>query len=342
MTSSEIQQINAADFTAEVIAEMRERPLSESAPEKVRTLTYLSYLPNALSLATGSFFVFYLTQGYPFGVKVGLIVILTAILTANEYAKRQGLASTFKRAFVRKRVPAASVFLLVIAGGISMVSSYEGGRQLVLENSKPPTLSANPQIATLEDKLSDVKQSIIKQQNTTWKGVITVDANRNLKRLYPIQEQIESELSVLRAADREAQSLSDAKHNTRTVNFGYVLGIIAVLADLVLLLIIRAIYQTKANLYKLLTRRPSPTRSKIRDIEDGGETAPGESLETDVYNVVNGYTGSEILQMAVKGAKAQASAYRKRNTMHAKNTVDRLERFVSQATEALEGTAIVG
>lgn len=334
MTNQEILQIQAEDFKASVLNELRERPISETAPEKVRALTLVSYAPNIVSLATGSFFIFYLTGGYPFGIKLGLIILLTLVLTALEYVKRNQLGTAYKKAYMGAGKPYFAVFILCLVYSISMLTSYEGGRRLVLENSTPPTLSANSAISTLENKLATIRESITKQQNTTWKGVITVDANRNLKKLYPIQSNLEAEIAELRAEDRSLQSKSDAKHNSKTLNFGYVLGSIAILADLVLLLLFSSIYRTKAYYFKSLSKRAYPTQ--INKTPDNTGT-PGGSPQNGVKNVLNGFNSSEVLDLAIKGARVQASAYRKRKTAHSKNTVDRLENFIANAQEAVPG-----
>jgi len=329
----ELKHIKAQDFKRQVLNEMSHKPIEQSAPEQVETLTYLSYLPNALSLATGSFFVFYLTQGYPTATMIGLVVILTAVLTFNEYAKRSLLAGVFRKKFISNKMPVFSAVALIIAIGVSMASSYEGGKQLVLENSTAPTLSASSAITGLEGKLADVKESIKKQQGTTWKGVITVDANKNLKRLYPIQAALESEIAQYRAEDKLKQNASTLKHNHKTMNFGYVLGVLAILADVVLFLLMRSIYKLKANLFKVLTyRSTAPTLSAPKNVDPGAD-APGFSQDNAVLNVLNAYDSKEILNYAVKGAKVQASAYRQRKTPHARNTVNHLENFITAAKE---------
>jgi hypothetical protein len=224
-----------ARFIESCQAEFVERSLAATNARKVRTLTGISFLPNVISAVTAGFFVVFLLTGYPRPIAMLLGALLLAVVTAVEVGKRGLITGIAKEYFVAAKVAGLGIFALCILIAVSMVASYQGGKQLITETATEPVKEINPEIATLQAQLADQKETINRLQRTTWKGKITVDATKGINAAKKIEGSLIERITALQAADDAAHSELVAKQSGQRLNFGYLLGVLAALADAFLL-----------------------------------------------------------------------------------------------------------
>lgn len=224
-----------ARFIESCQAEFVERSLAATNARKVRTLTAVSFLPNVISAVTAGFFVVFLLTGYPRPIAMLLGALLLAVVAAVEIGKRGLITGIAKEYFVAAKVAGIAIVALCILIGVSMVASYQGGKQLITETAKEPDKEVNPEIATLQAQLADQKETIQRLQRTTWKGKVTVDASKGIVQAKKIEASLIERITALQSADDAAHSELIAKQTGQRLNFGYLLGVLAALADAFLL-----------------------------------------------------------------------------------------------------------
>lgn len=212
-----------------------ERSLAATNAAKVKTLSALSYLPNLLSAVTAGFFVVYLLSGYSRTVAAVLGVLLLLIVVTVEIGKRGLITSTAKDRYTIGKVSPLAVAALVVLFGASMAASYMGGKALVVETAAPPPRPHNAQIDSLNTLLQAELATIDRLQRTTWRGKVTSDAVKGINASKRVQSALVDRIQALEAQDDEQHSTLLEKHTSKHVNFGYILGVLAALADLFLL-----------------------------------------------------------------------------------------------------------
>lgn len=226
-----LAQAEASRFIQQCQEEFKEQPLAIANRRKVQLLTVASFLPNILSASTAGFAVVFLLSGYSWKVAAFLGFLLLAVVLAVEVAKRLLISGQAKEYFVRGKVNPLAVAALVACFGASMTASYYGGQNLVTETATPPPRQVSPESDSLRQLLAAQEATIARLQKTTWKGKVTRKAQAGIREAKQLQNQLYSRISTLEAqADSEhAQAL--AKHQSKHLNFGYVLGLLAALAD---------------------------------------------------------------------------------------------------------------
>lgn len=250
--TSQLKKINAEDFKKSLVEKYKPKAPAEQGFQMVKNLKLWSYAPNAVSAISATFFVWYLISSYSLLVQVALGGILGFAVIANEIAKRELISHQSKRYYTAKQLGAAIIFLIICVAA-SIYSSYRGGNEIVKQNAVPPTLPVPVEILQIQDRLNGMADDITKQKATTWKGRITVDANRNLKTLYNTQSILSSQLAELQASYRAKQEKIEAQHEVIKMNGGIVLGSICIFADVVLIFLLASIERIQYNTYRLET-----------------------------------------------------------------------------------------
>ena len=231
---AQLAAVREEQFIESCKDEFVEKPLSITNAGKVRILTAVSILPNLLSAVTAGFFVIYLLSGYTRTVAAILGALLLIVVIAIELGKRLLIVDSAKAHFTRGSLPPVNIAALVLLFAGSMAGSYLGGKALVVATAKPPAKEVNPQIAQVEAQLADVSATVDRLRRTTWKGKVTVDAVRGINKAQGIQSALTERLTLLKAQDDAAHAEVLGKHDSKHLNFGIVLGILAAVADLFL------------------------------------------------------------------------------------------------------------
>ena len=231
----DLQKIEEAAFADDCKEQFTEKSLAATNAAKVKTLSLLSYLPNILSAVTAGFFVLYLLSGYTRTVAVVLGALLLLIVVAIEIGKRYLIASSAKDRYTIGKVAPLAVGALVLLFGASMTASYFGGMALVIETASPPDRPHNPEVDSLKNLLSAELATIDRLQKTTWKGKVTSDAVRGINASKRVQTSLTDRIMTLEAQSDTEHTTLLQKHTAKHLNFGYILGGLAALADLFLL-----------------------------------------------------------------------------------------------------------
>lgn len=258
--TSQLKKINAEDFKKDLLEKYKPKAPAEQGYQMVKNLKLWSYAPNAVSAISATFFVWYLISTYSLLVQVALGGILGFAVIANEIAKRKLISHQSKRYYTAKQLGAAIIFLIVCVAA-SIYSSYRGGNEIVKQNAVAPTLPVPGEILQIQDRLNGMADDIARQKATTWKGRITVDANRNLKTLYNTQALLSSQLADLQTAYRAKQEKLQAQHEVIKMNGGIVLGSICIFADIVLIFLLASIERIQYNTYRLETYIQNKTKA---------------------------------------------------------------------------------
>lgn len=246
----------------------REKSILEEAVSKIRNLEVASWIPSVFSIVTASFLVFYLAQPYPLLTKIVIILILGAVIIVNEIVKRRTVKASVRD--VHRNVRPA---LVIMAGGvltviISMGSSFVGGNNGVQQNVPRPTLAANPTVDSLDREIAALNQSIATYENTTWKGRIVRDANKNLTIVNSIKADLLAQKSALQEKDQQAYQATLAKFETQLISFGWIFGGLAALCDIFLIMIRFAIERIRRDLYDAYGENPALFAAAITDSID--------------------------------------------------------------------------
>jgi len=264
--------------------EFVETSLASSNRKKVGQLTAASYLPNVFSAITAGFFVFYLLSGYTRTIALILGFLLLSIVIAVEAGKRGIIATLAKEYFIDGKTPVLAIVGLLACFALSMTASYIGGQQLVVETAPPPPREANPQIDSLNQVLAAQQATIERLQRTTWKGKVTRNAQAGINEAKKLQNQIYSRIATLEAQDDETHTATLLKHNTKHLNFGIVLGVLAALADWFLL---GLLWTAKKLKYQVAAANYQATQAQA------GGTGSGTAAQASYQlpSISNGKTG---------------------------------------------------
>lgn len=215
-------------------AEFTEKSLVSTNQGKVKILGLASYLPNILSVITASFFIYYLLTGYQKGIAILLGILLFLVILSVEAGKRGLITGLAKCYFIHSKTPTLLIVALISCFVLSMAASYIGGKQLVVETAAPPAKITSPEIEELKKEIAEQEETIFRLQKTTWKGKVTRDAVKGINQAKAIQTSLYTRLAGLEAQDNKAYQATIDKHTKKHLNFGYLLGILAALADLFL------------------------------------------------------------------------------------------------------------
>ena len=275
---AKLQDAEEAQFITACQDEFIEKSLAITNARKVRTLSAVSFLPNVVSGITAAFFVLFLLSGYPRIIALILGALLLIVVAAVEIGKRGLIAAVAKDFFVSNRVSAFAVIALCILVAVSMTASYQGGRQLITETGTPPPRAEHPELETLRAQLANQQETVSRLQRTTWKGKVTTDAVKGINQAKKIEAQLLERIGALSAADDDAHAELLSRHSGQKMNFGYLLGIVAALADAFLFGLLwsakRLRYEVAAAHYIQSRRRAAPTGSSYLTGRDAITAAP--------------------------------------------------------------------
>lgn len=252
MKISEQQRLSfkqAQRLVQDAANDYRERSIIEDATTQLRNFEAASWIPSVFSIVTASFLVFYLAQPYPLLTKIAIILILGAAIIVNEIVKRRTVKSTVRDIHRRHRPAFVMLAAGVLTVIISMGSSFVGGNNGVQQNVPRPTLAANATVDSLDREILALNQSIATYENTTWKGRIVRDANKNLTIVNKIKADLLAQKTALQAKDQEAHEATLAKFETQLISFGWIFGGLAALCDIFLIMIRFSIEKIRRNLY---------------------------------------------------------------------------------------------
>lgn len=288
--SKDREQLNAAKEENYVDAcrqEFEEKSVNDSNRRLAKTLTAWSYLPNAISLITACFFIFYLLTAYALWVKIVLGLLLLAVAAAVELGKRGLINEAGKRYFPTERIPSLLIIGALILMICSMTGSYIGGNKLVTENASLPPKEVNPKIDSLKAQLAHELTVSESFRKTTWKGKITRAATKGMNASRTEQNRLNAKIDELEKADDEAYATLLSQHNSKTMNFGIVLGIIAIIADAALFFLLWTVKKMRYEIALLAVKASQKAKAKAKkkkqakaDIKGAGRSIgyrPGSS-----------------------------------------------------------------
>ncbi len=275
----DLQKIEEAAFADDCQSQFTEKSLAATNAAKVKTLSLLSYLPNILSATTAGFFVLYLLSGYTQTVAIVLGALLLLIVVAIEVGKRYLIASAAKDRYTIGKVAPLAVGALVLLFGASMTASYFGGMALVVETAAPPDRPHNPEVDSLKNLLAAELGTIERLQKTTWKGKVTSDAVKGINRSKQIQTSLTDRIMTLEAQSDTEHSTLLQKHTAKHLNFGYILGALAALADVFLLGMIWTAWHLRYQVAAVTSRKTASQKAAKNDETQAVADAAFEAIK---------------------------------------------------------------
>lgn len=275
----DLQKIEEAAFADDCREQFTEKSLAATNSAKVRTLSLLSYLPNILSATTAGFFVLYLLSGYTQTVAIVLGALLLMIVVAIEVGKRYLISGAAKDRYTVGKVAPLAVGALALLFGASMGASYMGGKALVVETAAPPDRPHNPEVDSLKQLLAAESATIDRLQKTTWKGKVTSDAVKGINRSKQIQTSITERLLALEAQSDAEHTTLLQKHTAKHLNFGYLLGGLAALADIFLLGMIWTAWHLRYQVAAVTSRKTATQKAAKNDETQAVADAAFEAIK---------------------------------------------------------------
>ena len=240
------------DFALSCHKEFSDTSVVKSNMRKVSLYSALSYFPNIISWVTAGFGVFYILSSYEFHVQVILGGLLAIVAGGLELAKRGLINVTARDFFLKKAVSPFMPIAIAVLILISMTVSFFGGDKLVHATANPPEMAINPEIATIRQQIEDKRNTIAGLRKTTWKGKITRDAVKGINANEAVINSLLARIDKLENQDMEAYSPIKQEFDSKIINFGFVLGGIAVIADVALLYMLWTIKRLKYEVLLLV------------------------------------------------------------------------------------------
>jgi hypothetical protein len=247
-------------FIQSCVSEFTETSISQGHREKVNTLALWSYLPNTISIITAGFFVIYLLQSYEFVVQIVLGFLLLGVAFSIEYGKRSLINEYAKAYFKQGKANGLLLLGLIVLFAASMSGSFVGGDRLVVSNASPPSKKISPELDSLKNEMDTLNTKIALYEGTTWKGRVTRDANKNLTSLNPMKAKLQDKIDAIEAKDNAIYTATLSQHQEKTNYFGFVLGVIAILADGLLFALLWNIKQLKHEVVLLQIEQQKPQK----------------------------------------------------------------------------------
>lgn len=238
-------------FIDNCINEFVEPSVITGNKRKVKNLLTWSYLPNLVSIITATFFIIYLLEAYTLLVRVFLIALLLIVAVSIEYGKRALISETGKTYFLTEKLPGGLFSGVIVLMIVSMTVSFMGGQKLVTTTATPPAKVVNPKIDSLNNLLRAELNTIEKLKQTTWKGRIVENAQLGLLNSQKVQSSLLAQISEIERSDNDAHEIKLAESANKIQNFGFVLGGVAVLADLVLFFLLWTVKKLKHEIVLL-------------------------------------------------------------------------------------------
>lgn len=267
------------EFAKSCYAEFAETSVVKTNMRKTLGLSVGSYFPNLVSLITAGFGVFYILSSYEPHVRIVLGGLLVVVAAGLELAKR-GLINVAARDYFYKNnlspfLPLSIAVLILI----SMTVSFFGGNKLVHATAKAPKMEVNPEIAKIRQQIADKRKTIVGLRKTIWKGKITRDAVKGINANEAVINSLLARIDKLENQDLSSYAPIEKEFNAKIINFGYILGCIAVMADIALLFILWAIKKLKHDV--LLLAQAKGFSSQLNKMDDA------EQFITGVQDFIN-------------------------------------------------------
>ena len=243
------------EFTKACYKEFAETSVVKSNMHKVKLYLNLSYFPNAISLITASFGVFYLLSSYRLPIQVVLGILLVIVAGGLEFAKRGLMNVTGRDYFFKQSLSPFKPLAIALLMAISMAVSFYGGDKLVTATATPPVMAINPEIAAIRQSIQDERTIIEGLRKTTWKGKITRDAVKGINKAQDRIQTYLARIEKLEAQDAATHAPIAAAFEARIIHFGFVLGGIAALADIALLFLLMNVKRFKHEVILLARQK---------------------------------------------------------------------------------------
>lgn len=268
--SEDRQELNAAkqqNYVNACLSEFEERSVNDTNQAQARTLEAWSYLPNIVSLVTAGFFIFYLLIDYTLWVKIVLGFLLLAVAGTVELGKRGLIGEAGKRYFPTEKLPGGLLAGIAVLMLCSMVASYIGGNKLVTENAHTPPMEVNPQIDSLKAQLAQELTVSESFRKTTWKGKITRGATQGMNESRKEQTRLNAKIDELESLDNMAYQTVLSGHTSKISNFGIVLGIVAILADVALFFLLWTVKRLRYEIALLAFKAAQAAKREREEAE---------------------------------------------------------------------------
>jgi hypothetical protein len=286
---------NAAGHLERLQRKFQVKPYLERFRAAALTVSSLTWLLNAFSIATAFLCVFSFLQ-IVLPADWLAVAFSLLFLTGLEVLKRLFIPGLFQDWFQFRRLAAGG---LIFAAGLTAVSvtlSYSGAAEAVRLLSEPVQLTDIDQVrAPYLSQLTDIDQDKQTAQKQTWKGRLTSEASRQMTVL---QRQEAAVREAMLAAVRDAENANKSRafaHEAKTMLKAGHFAAAALLLDLLLVLALGWLefydWRSLAELGHVdgqMTRKPKTVKSLSNDQEADRKPAASFPL-TDARLTVRGF-----------------------------------------------------
>lgn len=271
---------------------------------RIQQLVWIaSYLFNVISAMTATSMIYLFTYAMTENQYVALGVSILAVVLL-EMMKRKLSGLVFKEWLVAQKYYLFSLGILILLSGLSIVSSYYGAKQIVVEWSSEAPLKVKD-YSTLEDELANLDTQIEEARNTTWKGVTTEESQATIQSLSEQRTTVLAELM----RQQQQQDLDDrttiAKHESlvqfQAKHFALVTLLLELLFWMAAFYLEFYDYKSYTQFHKSIL---TPSTKKVTTVATTTPAIPSNTLEDSLA------IDPSILQEAIKNAKANLSAYK--------------------------------
>jgi hypothetical protein len=273
-----------------------------------QTAIMSSYGVNIFSMATAftSVFVFLNTLLQNSVVSCVLCVAFLAVL---ELFKRLTIPDFFKNILQFRKINWLKGLFVLLLMGISISLSYFGAKEsiilftpeVVLEDVESAKSNPQKRIATLENRLSDIRKT------QSWQGKLTPKGQKSYNRVTEQIAQIEGDL--LENANRLNRKNDEliVKHSEKTSTNAYIFGIMTLIFDFSLLFLLGfSEYYDYRSLAEFTNRKSQQGTSVKQDFPTDNSNVFSSS---NAVATTNNGIDERILGLAIKNAKANLAAY---------------------------------
>jgi len=162
-----------------------------------------SYICNILSAFAGIGGVYFFLSEYTENIIV-LIFSVVAIMFLVELFKRFAATKCFEEVFQPRKFPVFAFTVLIFLPLGSIISSYEGNRQLMVKFSAPPVLvDVDFYTKEYKEKITQIDKQIVKAIKTSKKTTDKLTNQRQIlqERIFDLEDQIRTENTRALEAD---------------------------------------------------------------------------------------------------------------------------------------------
>ena len=196
------------------------KPQISTSESKRKSAFVGSYVCNILSAFAGSGGVYFFLSEYTENIIV-LIFSVVAIMFLVELLKRFAATKCLEEVFQPRKFPVFACTLLMFLPLGSIISSYEGNRQLMVEFSDPPVLvDVDFYTKEYKEKITQIDKQIVKATKTSKKTTDKLTNQRQIlqERIFDIEDQIRTENT--RALEADFIEIRDWAYYIALATFG--------------------------------------------------------------------------------------------------------------------------